>query len=371
MREHRTGEGIRAAAAGVLRLRVANAQAHPAPRQRTRGRLRQCRRWAAWALAAAVPVPAQGVEATTESAQATPPARELDIYQEVMRLQSKLNALRWVTGDPVLDAMPWIVVTATPRHLFYQAQVLFNKTSQIAEEIAGPRILPLPDDGWRRSLPRPVPQGRPVELDDVLRVVTDAHDRLQAATKLQNIRTIDVEPPARETATAGEVLTVIVQASWQLDLLLHREVPSHDAYNQVMSAVNRAGDLLGGVYPAAPKLVVGQRSLDAYRRLISCMSFLQRAGQIGQTQVLSLDVDRELARQSVAVADVYHIATTLLLDIDHIALEMGSKDTKPPRGEYPMPQFVFPSHINQMAAVLEAQLRLFANSPEAGPAEGG
>ena len=352
-------------------LRREAAKASRAAGKRTWPRLRHRRRWAAWALAAAATVPGQGAEAPAPTADATGPAQSLDVYQAVMRLQLDLEALRWVAGEPVLDAAPWIAVATTPRHLFYQAQVLFGKASQIADEIAGPRILPLPDDGWRRSLPRPAPQDRQVELDDVLRVITDAHDRVRAVIELQNIRTIQLDLPVRETVTAGEVLTAIVQANWQLDLLLNREVPPLDAYNLVMSAVNRTGDLLGGVYPTASDLVIGERPLDAYRRLISCMDLLQLAGEPGRAAALGLDIDRELARENVTVADVHHLAATLLSDLDHMASELGSQATKPPKGEYPRPRFVFPSHIDQMAAVLQEQLRLLAASAEAAAAEDG
>ena len=129
-----------------------------------------------------------------------------------------------------------------------------------------------------------------------------------------------------------------------------------------MAAVNRAGDLLGGGYPPAPPLAAGQRPDDVYRRLVNCMGLLQEAAAAQGLWTLGLNLQRELARQDVSDADVYHLATTLLADLEHLAQVLRREATRPPRGEYPTPDFVFPAHIHQIAGVLETQLRTLATN---------
>lgn len=296
-----------------------------------------------------------------------------DLYQAVAHFQLDLEMLRWVTGSPRVALSPWAVSMVEPRHLLWQAQVMFRKASQFAEEIAGTRELALPPGSWRRTQPRP-PASGDIQLDDVLRVVVDAHERIRATIELQNIRMVGGQRPDRDvTKTAGDALAQIVQGNRQLNFLLHREVPPRDAYNRVMAAVERAGDLLGGTYPPLSPLVAGKRPDDVYGRLITCLGLLRSAASTLEIPTLALDLDRELARQDVSGADVYHLATTLLSDLEYMTRLLGREATKPPRGEYPNPPFVFPSHIHQLAGVLETQLRNLASTanPKAGDVPAG
>lgn len=318
---------------------------------------------AACALTAALFAP--GFAEPAGDAGLDPPSETTaaDVHQAVAHFELELEMLRWVTGSAKPAAAPWAVSEAEPRHLLWQAQVMFRKASELAQEVAGPRSLPLPPGSWRRAQPRPAPLGRDIRLADVLRVVADARARIRAVIALQNIRMLEGARPVRDAAkTASDVLVRIVQANRQLNLLLHREVPPRDAYNRVMAAVNRAGDLLGGGYPPAPALAAGQSPDDVYRRLVNCMGLLQEAAAAQGTQTLGLNLQRELARQDVSDADVYHLATTLLADLEHLAQVSRREATRPPRGEYPTPDFVFPAHIHQIAGVLETQLRTLATA---------
>ena len=342
----------------------ANLRQNATSRRRHRRHLRQVA-----SLGVLVLAPAFADENDGEAPAVAPSA----LHQKVVRFHLDLEMLRWVMGYPKLTAAPWQVSDATPSHMLRQAQVMFRMTSQFAEEVAGPRVLPMPPGSWRRSLPRPAPLDRDAQLADVLQVVNDAHDRIRAIVTLQNIQNIRIvgeQPDPDETKTPGDVLAQIVQANRQLNLLLHRGIAPRDTYNRVMAAVDRAGDLLDGHYPQLPPLVVGQNPDDAYRRLIACFGVLRQAAP-RQLQALGIDLERERVRQGVREADIYHLATTLLADLENVANALGSKTTKPPRGEYPVPPFVFPSHIAQLGTVLETQLRAWRRAEEGGGAEEG
>ena len=295
-----------------------------------------------------------------------------DVYQAVMEFHLDINTLQFTVGEPPPQVTKWLVVEAAPRHVFGQAQILYRNANQLAEEVAGQRMLRLPAGSWRRSQPRPMPEGFAVRPEDILQVVTDAGNHIRALMGLQNIQILNKPLIERGRArTLADVLTMIVEANRQLDALLHREVLPRRAYNRVMAAVDRAGDLVGGRYPLPSGLETGRRPRDAYRRLIGCLELLhaaERARRAGGTLVL--DWDRELAREQVSNADVYHLATAVLADLDFLTKRLGTQVTKMPRGEYEMPRFVFPSHIHQLAGVLEAQLRLLATAPAAGAGNG-
>ena len=295
-----------------------------------------------------------------------------DVYQAVVEFRLDISSLQYTMGDPPPQVTKWSVVEAAPRHVFWQAQILYRSANQLAEEVAGQRMLRLPAGSWRRSQPRPAPEGFAIRPENILQVVTDAGDHVRALMGLQNIQILNKPRIERERAkTLADMLTMIVEANRQLDALLHREVLPRHAYNRVMAAVDRAGDLLGGRYPVLGELETGRRPRDAYRRLIGCLELLhtaERARRIGGT--LILDWDRELAREQVSNVDVYHLATAVLADLDFLTKRLGTQATKVPKGEYEMPRFVFPSHIHQLAGVLEAQLRLLATTPAADAGNG-
>ena len=311
----------------------------------------------AFAALACLAAAGEADEDAGAAAAPDPPA----LYQAVMRVHLDLEMLRWVFGDPRVAAVPWEVSAVAPRHLLRQAHAMYRKAHQLAEEIAGTKILPLPQGTWRRARPRPVPRDRALRLADVLQVVVDAQHHIRAAIALQNIKMAGAPPPERDAAkTAADVLVQIVQANRQLNILLHREVSTRELHNVVRAAVGRAGDLLGGHYPPLPPRLAGQRPDDVYRSLVRCLGLLQPAASQRQIRPLGLDLDRELVRQDVSHADVYHLATTLLSDLEYMTVRLESEATTPPRGEYPEPRFVFPSHVQQIASVLEQQLRVLA-----------
>ena len=341
-------------------LRCAPPTVFGGTRMQSARRAARCRAGVALAAALVFTPAAAQPEATRQAQSAVTPVR---LYETVMRFQLDLEMLRWVVGDPKVAVAPWDVSAAAPRHLFWQAQAMFRKAHELAEEVAGTKTLPLRPDAWRRAQPRPAPRDRAIHLADVLQVVSDAQEHIRATFALENIRMMSASPSVLSPANTGEgdVLAQIVQANRQLNILLHAEVATRDAYNKVMAAVERAGDLLGGHYPPRPPLPAGQTPADVYRRLVRCLALLQPAATARGIRPLGLNLEGDLSRQNVSVADVYHLATTLLADLEYMAVRMDSDVTKPPRGEYPMPRFVFPSHIQQIASVLEAQLSQLAS----------
>ena len=59
------------------------------------------------------------------------------VYQAVDRLAREIVLIRAISGAPQLEAKPWVVRAAQPRHVYYQAQTLFRKSNRLAGEVAG------------------------------------------------------------------------------------------------------------------------------------------------------------------------------------------------------------------------------------------
>ena len=285
-----------------------------------------------------------------------------DVYQAVRLVHFELAALRHVTGkSAVEDPATFVVVSAAPRHVFYQAQVLFRKTHQLAGEIAGDRQLPLDEVGadWRRATPRPVPDNREIVPADVLQVVADTGDRIKAALLLLKY-TVSIQSPLERDATKqpADVFAEIVRVKRQLNRMMERPFQMRDVFERVRVSINYAGDIGADYFPQT--VAEEARAVDVYRRLIACLRLIRQLGTVRGVETLVWEESGELDSDDVMPADVYDLATTVVAEIDYLARHVGAQPTSPPRGEYRAPREVLPEHALALVGVLEAQLRFLA-----------
>ena len=287
-----------------------------------------------------------------------------DIFRAVRLVHFELAALQYVTGRSVADdPATFVVVSAAPRHVFHHAQVLFRKTHQLAEEIAGESQLPLDEVGadWRRATARPVPDNREVLPADVLQVVADTADRIKATLLLLKF-TVSIQDQVVRDASKqhADVLAEIMRVKRQLNRMMERPFRMRDVFERVRVSINYAGDLGAGYFPqAAAEEAEGAEELDVYRRLISCLRLIQQIGTALDVQTLVWEESGEQGGDTLP-ADVYDLATTVVSEIDHLARHVNAQPTSPPRGEYRVPREVLPQHAYRLVGVLEAQLRFLA-----------
>ena len=309
-----------------------------------------------------------------ENAPAAPSAIAVapaDVYQAVLRLQLDLGALRWTMQGPEVDAPPWSVRGAAPRHAFWQAQLLFRRIGQLTEQQADGRDLPLPPDAWSESWPRPAPEGREIADADVLAAVADAHARLRALLELRNIHVAVEGLPERNAATnQSDVLEKIAQASRQASLLVEREAAPQSIYQSLTQAVNRAGDLLDGRYPPTGSLARQIGTSEVYQRLIRCMRLLQEVQTARSIQTLNLNLSGEAQRQDIPFSSLDDLAVFLVSELTHLAQRSGARQRPLPLGEYRMPRNPKPAHLHRLAGALETLLGWLAEPAPAPAAEG-
>ena len=298
-----------------------------------------------------------------EAGEVAPP----DVFLETMRLQYDLAALRYVVGQSAMsssDPVALEIATAAPRHVFYQAQVLFRKTNQLSEEIADRRPLPLEEVNaqWRRASPRPVPEGREISTADVLALVTDIRDRLRAMLLLLrvNISITDSLEIDRSKQTE-DVLMEMMKVSSQINSMIHGEFRMRDVYEQVLVAINYAGDL-GAGYPSSANSAGSEKARDVYQRLVGCLPLLRNVGTALDVQTLDLRV-RGTVPESLEPADAYDLTTALISDLAHMVQQVDAEPTALPLGEYRRPRFVQAEDVFELVGVLERQLNVLA-TPE-------
>lgn len=326
----------------------------------------------ALAAAGAVAQPAQdglAEQVADIAVEVTPP----DVHLAVIGLQYDLAALRYISGSPAAgNSVALRVDAAEPRHVFYQAQVLFRKVNQLGEQFADRRTLPLEevDAKWRRSSPRPMPEGREIVPADVLQVITDVRDRIKAVLLLLNVNIAVMDPPQRDPSKEPkDVLAQILKANRNINLMLHREFRMRDVYEQVLLAINYAADL-GAGYPGREELTARKRPIDVYQRLLDCLSLLRDVGESLDVSVIGLQAERSARESDVTAADAFVLTTILISDLEHMAQHTNAEHTTPPRGEYRRPRYLVPSHVFDLVGVLETQLATLTASSAADLGDG-
>ena len=291
-----------------------------------------------------------------------------DVFLEIMHLQYDLAALRYVVGlgqstASSSDPVALQIAAAAPRHSFYQAQVLFRKTNQLSEELADRRPLPLEEVNaqWRRASPRSVPADRDISTADVLALVTDIRDRIRALLLLLRVNiSITDSLEIDRSKRIEDVLMEMMKISHQINSMIHGEFRMRDVYEQVLVAINYAGDL-GAGYPGLTNSVGGEKARDVYRRLVGCLPLLRDAGAALNVQTLDLRVSGTVS-EGVEPADAYDLTTVLISDLAYMVRQVDAEPTALPLGEYRRPRFVRAEDVFELVVILETQLNALAAS---------
>ena len=84
------------------------------------------------------------------------------------------------------------------------------------------------------------------------------------------------------------------------------------------------------------------------------MGIAQEIGGQHGIAVLRLNLRRELRRRDIEPSDVYLLGTTLLAEVAYLTLTLDAKDVDLPPIE--RPKHIFPSHVFQMAGMLQDEL---------------
>ncbi len=290
------------------------------------------------AMAAAV-----STNAADDAEEVTP----AHVYQAMGQVSEDVELIRTVMGRPKLTAPPWAVDRAEPRHVLYQAQVMFRNANRLAEQLRLPaRDLP----------PIPTDEIRPA---DVIEFVRGAHLQLDRVRVELGIALEAELPRFVAQREPKDVLREVVQASRQLNLMLDNPIQPADVYGRLeLAAAYVAGALTEDesmpVYGTLPAFEGGKTPADVYRRMLECLGLVQEVGAERGIEVLQLNLRTELRRRDIVPADVYHLATTVLAEIAHLTLLLDAADVDLPPVE--RPKHIFPSHVYRMVGMLEDEL---------------
>ena len=280
-------------------------------------------------------------------------AAEIDaneLFRSVTELRSEIEQIRQVTGEPLPPTREYRIHDAVPRHVFYQAQTLFRKSNQFAQQMAG----------VSRQSPRQAPEDE-ITDDDVLALLNDVGAQLGLVKAALGIEAAAPEAPAQRRKQPSDVLHDIIEAGREINFISGRSVAWTTIYDRVLLAITYVGGALPEEtrFPPLPAHESGKFPGDVFNRLVECMEISRAPASQHGIAMLRLESIRTTETGPTAI-EVGDVATILLSDLAELTLQMEAEDVAAP--VYPHPNRVFPSHVFQLTGVLKAQLETLAEN---------
>lgn len=271
----------------------------------------------------------------------------LDVYHQTIRMADDVELIREFTGRSFDDSPRLPASEVSQRELYLQAQTLFRKANQLAQELAG----------INRQAAPPAPEGE-IQPADTLAVVAAAYEQIQQVKSALGIEEeLESEVRGSPISTTG-VFMAIIDLNRQLNLVIDRPIRAEDVFEEVSLAVIYTAATLSTVagvaeLPSPPAFDGHKRPADVYARLLACIDVVSEVADKAGVQVLSLSSRRNLP-DDIEPGHVYDIARILVADLATIGEELGSEASSP---DLPRPPRIFPTQVYQRAGILLQQLQ--------------
>ena len=266
-----------------------------------------------------------------------------DCFVRASHLAKEVELIRREMGRPS-ESRPAVTVTgASPRECWFQALAVFRKSDRLCSELAGDPVASVP---YAPPIQNIVP-------GDVLKVIEAAAKELAEVKRALGISESS-DPPARDAGKQpSDVYGVLATVDRQINVLLERPFRPSDCFQQVSLAVAYAARL--GAAPGETPFARGKRPADCYDRLTSCLELSRALVKKAGHPVIDKAPSAGDAN-SVLPSDVYDLATLVLGELAFLHGVRGNAQAPYPF-EGNTPGKKLPSHVYQLAGVLESQLQ--------------
>ena len=268
-----------------------------------------------------------------------------DVYALASQVADEIEIIREVMGRPYDDSPRLPATGVSQFEVYFQAQTLFRKSNQLAQEFAGTARIAAP----------PVPEGE-LQPGDTHAVVAAA---LEQVTLVKEALGIDMQLPdqSRGSASATGVFMTILDTNRQLNLLLDVPILPRDVYEQVTLAVLYSAAILAnqGVedhVPDAEPFDGYRRPADVYRLLLNSADVLSRMAEKSGVSVLRLSSRRNIP-DDIEPGHVYDVARILVAGLAILSDALDAQDVFL---ELEQPELIFPTQVYARATVLLQQL---------------
>ena len=268
-----------------------------------------------------------------------------DVYTLASRVADEIEVIREVMGRPFDDSPRLPASGVSQFEVYFQAQTLFRKSNQLAQEYAGTERVAAP----------PVPEGQ-LQPNDTHAVVAAALEQVMLVKEALGIET-EIPDQSRGSASATGVFMTILDTNRQLNLLLDVPILPRDVFAQVTLAVNYSAAMLSHVgiedyVPDAAPFDTYKRPADVYRILLNNADLLSSLAEKSDVSILRLSSRRNIP-DDIEPGHVYDLARILVAGLALLSDALDAQDVFP---ELEQPELIFPTQVYARATVLQRQL---------------
>ena len=275
-----------------------------------------------------------------------------DVYALASLVADEIETVREVMGRPFDDSPRLPASNVSQFEVYFQAQTLFRKANQLAQEYAGTERIAAPA----------LPEGE-LQPADTHAVVTGALEQIGLVKDAMGIEAEGVIQ-TRTSASATGVFMTILDANRQLNLLIGVPILPRDVFERVTLAVLYSAAILshGGaenLVPDAAPFDGYKRPADVYRLLLQSADAVSRLAERHDVSVLSLSSRRNIP-DDIEPGHVYDVANILVGGLAALEGALGAEDVFP---ELELPELIFPTQVYARATILLQQLEQIEEMP--------
>ena len=275
-----------------------------------------------------------------------------DVYALASLVADEIETIREVMGRPFDDSPRLPASDVSQLEVYFQAQTLFRKANQLAQEYAGAERIAAP----------PLPEGG-LSPADTHAVVTGALEQIRLAKGAMGIEA-EGEVQTRSSASATGVFMTILDANRQLNLLIGVPILPRDVFDQVTLAVLYSAAILShygaeNLVPDAEPFDGYKRPADVYRLVLQGVDIVSRLADRSGASVLSLSSRRNIP-DDIEPGHVYDVSRILVAGLAVVGDALDAEDVFP---TLERPELIFPTQVYARATVLLQQLEQIEEMP--------
>ena len=274
-------------------------------------------------------------------------AQEIDnplLFVLASEVAEEVELIREVMGRPFDDSPRLPASNVSQLEAYFQAQTLFRKANQLAQENAGaPRLAapPLPEAALRPA--------------DTHAVLLQAREQVRLVKDALGIET-EVSAQPRGSSSVTGVFMTIIDVNRQLNLLLDAPIAPSDVFDQVSLAVLYCAGILSkyGVNDVPPPAPFDgyKRPGDVYALLLQAIDQVSDISRGAGVNMLRLSTARNIP-DDIEPGHVYDIARILVATLATLADALDAEEVFI---DLDQPERIFPTQVYERATILQRQL---------------
>jgi hypothetical protein len=280
-----------------------------------------------------------------------------DVLARTNLLADEIDLIRLELGKPKIQNSSEIVINASPRDVYFQAQTSFIKANRLLYEQTGDRdVIP------------PVVDVKLIQPFHVWQMVNKAFEQILKVKKRLNINEQSVEKQYPKNSSPSDVFTRVVMNNRQLKALIKQQFYPGDSFRKINESIHVMAALLATTpsvkrIPLAYAFERRKTPSDVYDYLIKTRSILIKI-MSNYKVIFAHFQNNNNATKDKDAGDVYDLASLIAADLHYVH---SFKLTAAHPAKTYLAGNKIPSDVYQRVSVLNQQLQILQKLHETHP----